>query len=115
MNGNDGYFEIALIEKPEYEGLTKAEVIDLHDMLSMPEAFPVEIGDINGNSYAMGFITPHAAEELQYEYGQDSELGQFISLILDDMNKESEDGTYIFNNLRIWMNRDVSKIIGMEE
>lgn len=83
--------------------------------MEKPEAFPVEIGDINGNSYAMGFITPHAAEELQYEYGQDSELGQFISLILDDMNKESEDGTYIFNNLRIWMNRDVSKIIGMEE
>lgn len=115
MNGNDVYFEIVLIEKPEDEGLLKSEVMDLYDMLSQSEAFPVEIGDINGNSCAMGFITPHAAEELQYEYGQDSELGQFISLILDDMNKESEDGTYIFNDLRIWMNRDVSKIVGMEE
>lgn len=104
----DGYFEIALIEKPGCEGLTRAEIMDLHDMLSRPEAFPVEIGDINGNSAAMGFITPKAAEELQYEYGQDSELGQFISSILDDMNKESEDGTYVFKDLRIWLNREVA-------
>lgn len=104
---NDRYFEIALIEKPGCEGLTKSEVMDLHDMLSRPEAFPVEIGDINGNSSAIGFITPQAAEELQYEYGQDSELGQFISSILDDMNKESEDGTYEFQGLKVWMSRDI--------
>ncbi len=104
-NENVGCFEIALIEKPGCEGLTKSEVMDLHDMLSRHTAFPVEIGDINGNSSAMGFITPQAAEELQYEYGQDSELGQFISSILDDMDKESEDGTYMFKDLRIWMGR----------
>ncbi len=103
---NKQYFEVALIEKPGCEGLTKSEVMDLHDMLSRPEAFPIEIGDVNGNSSAMGFITPQAAEELQYEYGQDSELGQFISSILNDVDKESEDGTYIFKELRIWMNRE---------
>ena len=103
----DGYFEIALIEKPGCEGLTRTEVMDLHDMLSRPEAFPIEIGDINGNSSAIGFITPQAAEELQYEYGQDSELGQFISAILDDMTKESEDGTYVFKDLRVWMSRNI--------
>jgi len=58
------------------------------------------------NSSAMGFITPQAAEELQYEYGQDSELGQFISSILDDTDKESEDGTYVFKDLRIWMSKE---------
>lgn len=96
---------MALIEKPGCEGLTKSEVMDLYDMLSRPEAFPVEIGDINGNSAAMGFITPQAAEELDYMYGRDSELGQFISSILDDMNNESEDCTYVFKDLRIWMSR----------
>lgn len=100
------YFELALIEKPGCKGLTKAEVMDLYDMLSQPEAYPVEIGDVDGNIAAIGFITPQAAEELQYEYGQDSELGQFISSILDDMEKESEDGTYLFKNLRIWMSRN---------
>ncbi len=105
---NDRYFEIALIEKPGCEGLTRMEVLDLHDMLSGPEAFPIEIGDVNGNSSAMGFMTPQAAEVLQYEYGQGSELGQFISSILDDMDKESEDGTYVFKDLRIWMSRAVA-------
>lgn len=101
-------FDVALIEKPGCEGLTRTEVTCLYDMLSHPETFPVEIGDVNGNSSAMGFITPHAAEELQYEYGQDSELGKFISSILDDMNKESEDGTYVFKDLRIHMSREVA-------
>lgn len=53
----------------------------------------------------MGFITPQAAEKLQYEYDQNSELGQYISSILDDMDKESDDCTYEFKNLKIWMSR----------
>ena len=102
------YYDVTLIEKPGNAGLIKNEVVDLMDMLNSLEGFPLEIGDINGNSSAMGFITPTAAEKLQYEYGQDSELGQFISSILDDMNKESEDGTYEFKELRIWMNREAA-------
>lgn len=98
-------FEIAMIEKPGDSGLTKSEVMDLHDMLSFPEAFPIEIDDVNGNSFAMGFITPLAAEELSYAYDQESALGQYIASILDDANKESEDCTYTFNGLRIWMGR----------
>ena len=101
----NGCFEVALIEKPGCEGLTKSEVMDLYDMLSQSEAFPVEIGDVNGNSAAMGFITPQAAEELDYMYGQDSELGEFISSILDDMHNESDDCIYSFKNLKIWMSR----------
>lgn len=101
------YYDLVLIEKPGNEGLIKTEVIDLMDMLNSLEGFPLEIGDINGNSSAMGFITPTAAEKLQFEYDQDSELGRFISSILDDMDKESEDGTYVFKDLRIYMSREV--------
>lgn len=99
----DCHFEIALIEKPSCEGLTKSEVMKLYDMLSTPEGFPIDIGDTNGCSAAMGFITPEAAEELMYEYGQNSALGEFISSILDDSNKESEDGIYTFKDFKIWM------------
>lgn len=99
-------FEVVLLEKPGCLGLTRSEVVDLYDMLSESEGFPVEIGDINGNSSAMGFITPRAAKVLDYEYGQDSKLGEFISSILDDINKESKDGIYNFEGLRIWLNRD---------
>ncbi len=99
------YYDVALIEKPGAEGLSRNDVIDVFDILDDVEGFPVEIGDINGNSSAMGFITPKAAEKLQYEYDQNSEFGQFISSILDDMNKESDDGTYKFKDLTIWMTR----------
>ena len=71
------------------------------------EAFPVEIGDFNGNSSAIGFITPDAAETLQYEYGQESELGWFVAGILDDMDKESENGSYQFNGLNIYIGRNL--------
>lgn len=99
-------FDVVLIEKPGTEGLTKSNVVDLFDMLKETEAYPIEIGDVNGNSSAMGFITPQAAEKLQYEYDQDSELGQFISSILNDMNKEADNGVYKFKDLNIWLNRD---------
>lgn len=99
------YYDIVLLEKPGNAGLIKTDVIDLMDMLNSLEGFPLEIGDINGNSSAMGFITPQAAEKLSYVYDQESELGQYIASILDDMNKESEDCIYTFNGLRIWMSR----------
>lgn len=98
-------YDIVLIEKPGCEGLTIKDVVSLYDKLSEEEGFPVEIGDINGNSTAMGFITPSAADKLEEEYGQESELGSFISSILDDMDKESEDGTYSFKDLKVWIGR----------
>ena len=100
------YYDIVLLEKPGNAGLIKTDVIDLMDMLNSLEGFPLEIGDINGNSSAMGFITPQAAEKLSYVYDQESALGQYIASILDDVNKESEDCTYTFNGLRIWMSRE---------
>lgn len=99
-------FDIAMIEKPGLEGLTRTEAMYLYDMLSDTEAYRIEIGDINGNSTAMGFMTPAAADILNFEYDQDSELGKFISSILDDMDKESEDGTYDFKGLKVWLNRN---------
>ncbi len=98
-------FDIALIEMPGNAGLSKADMMDLYDLLADTSAFPIEIGDINGNSSAMGLITPEAAEKLQYEYDQQSALGTFISGILDDMEKETEDGRYEFNGLNIWLTR----------
>ncbi len=99
-------FDIALIEMPGTQGLSKSNVIDLYDMLKESEAYPMEIGDINGCSSAMGFITPSAAEKLDYEYNQQSDIGNFIASILDDTNKESDDGTYVFNTLDIYITRD---------
>ena len=98
-------FAAALIEKPIDEGLTRSEITDLYDMLAGTEAIPIEICNPNGNSAAMGFITVQDADNLDYRYDQDSEIGQFIASILNDMNKESEDCCYKFGTMDIWLSR----------
>ena len=95
-------FEITLIEKPNVDGLTKAEVMEMYDQMNGDEAYPLEI--IGCETSAMGFITPEAAEILDYDY-QESGLNDFVTVILDDMNNESEDGTYEFRGIRIHLSR----------
>ncbi len=95
-------FGITLIEKPNVDGLTKAEVMEMYDQMDGDEAYPLEIG--GSETSAMGFITPEAAEILDYDY-QESGLNDFVTVILDDMNNESEDGTYEFRGIRIHLSR----------
>lgn len=99
MNGLTS-FDIVLVQKPLDTGMTKEDVIDLFDALNTDEAFNIEIQD--ENSVAMGFITTKAAEKLNYDY-EASGLNAFIKNILSDMNNESDDCTYQFNNLSIWL------------
>lgn len=96
------YFGITLIEKPNVDGLTKAEVMEMYDQMNGDEAYPLEISGCETS--AMGFITPEAAEILNYDY-QESGLNDFVAVILDDMNNESEDGTYEFRGIRIHLSR----------
>lgn len=95
-------FGITLVEKPNVDGLTKAEVMEMYDQMNGDEAYPLEISGCETS--AMGFITPEAAEILDYDY-EDSGLNDFVAVILDDMNNESEDGTYEFRGIRIHLSR----------
>lgn len=95
-------FGITLVEKPNVDGLTKAEVMEMYDQMNGDEAYPLEISGCETS--AMGFITPEAAEILNYDY-QESGLNDFVAVILDDMNNESEDGTYEFRGIRIHLSR----------
>lgn len=95
-------FGITLVEKPNVDGLTKAEVMEMYDQMDGDEAYPLEISGCETS--AMGFITPEAAEILDYDY-KESGLNDFVSVILNDMNNESEDGTYEFRGIRIHLSR----------
>lgn len=95
-------FGITLVEKYNVDGLTKAEVMEMYDQMDGDEAYPLEISGCETS--AMGFITPEAAEILDYDY-EDSGLNDFVAVILDDMNNESEDGTYEFRGIRIHLSR----------
>ena len=95
-------FDIVLLEKPGVEGLTKSEVMDLYNMLKHPEGYPIEIENVDGESSAMGFITPNAAYQLKYEYNM---IKKKIGEILADMNLENENGVYRIENLDVYLSR----------
>lgn len=97
-------YGIVLREKELTCGLSKNDVIDLFDMLNDIEAYPIELEAKEHECSAMGFITPGAAELLDYDY-ETSGLHDFIADILDDMNNESENCEYVFSGIRIWLSR----------
>lgn len=98
------YYGIALKEKALTHGLTRSDVIDLFDKLDNIEAYPIELEAKYHECSAMGFITPEVAELLDYDY-EESGLHDFIALILDDVNKESDDCEYEFRGIKIYLTR----------
>ena len=100
-------FDVALIEKPFLDGLSFADVKGLFNLLSIDEngeVYPIEIQS-DCQSSAMGFITSEAADKIDYEYEVNTRFADFITDILDDMEKESEYHTYEYKGLRIWLER----------
>lgn len=95
-------YDVVLIEKPDIEGLTKKEIIGMLSYLKGDYAYPLEIEATMVESIAMGFITPSAANELNYIY---DELSIFVANILNDMNNETSNGVYDFKDLKIKISR----------
>lgn len=95
-------FDLVLKEVPDTNGLTKTDVMDLYDMLKENEAYPIEIMNPEHESSAMGFITPTAADSLEYDY---TDISSEIGNILADMNLENETGIYNIKNLDIYLSR----------
>lgn len=100
-------FDVALIEKPFFDGLSFADVKGLFNLLSIDEngeVYPIEIQS-DCQSSAMGFITSEAADKIDYEYEVNTRFADFIIDILDDMDKESKDCMYEYRGLKIWLGR----------
>jgi hypothetical protein len=86
-------YNIALLEKPLDEGLSKSEVMNLFDMLSGVNAIPIEIQ--GEHSTAMGFINLTDAEFMNYDY---TKLEDFVKSVLNDMNNENDNCEYEVEN-----------------
>ena len=97
-------FDVVLIEKVGDDGLLKDDAEMMFRIMNGSEAYPIEVENLRGDSSAMGFIAKDAARKIEYEYTA-SGLFPFIGEILGDMNLESEDGTYMFNGLSIYLTR----------
>lgn len=95
-------YDIVLIEKPGCDGITLTEIKQIFPMLKDTEAFPIELEAKEHECSAMGFITPNAADQLNYEYNA---LRTFVANILDDMANETPDNTYSYQNLTIYLTR----------
>lgn len=99
-------YNIVLLEKEGTQALSKWEVLSLLELLKDTGVYPVELEAYE--SSAIGFITSEAAEKLDYDY-ESSGLHNFIARILDDMELENKDGIYHFQNLSIYLSREVHK------
>lgn len=97
-------YDVVLIEKPFFEGISFLEIKSLFNLLLTDEVYPIEIQS-NCESSAMGFITSEAADKIDYAYETNTYFANFITDILDDMKNESEDHTYEFKGLKIWLGR----------
>ena len=97
-------YGLVLKEKHGVEGITRNDSIVMFNMLDENTAYPIELSAYAQESSAMGFITPKAAELIEYDY-EYSGLHNFIALILDDSCREKENCEYEFKGIKIWMSR----------
>ena len=97
-------YGLVLREKYGIEGISRNDVVELFDMLDSTEAFPIELSSYEHENVAMGFITPRAADLVDYDY-ENSGLREYISSILDDMERESDTCEYEFKGIKIWLSR----------
>lgn len=93
-----GKYDVVLLEKPETSGLTQMDCMELFAKMTEEEFYPLEVLNPASESAAMGFIGVKAAETINYEF---SGLNLFVGQILADMEKETEDGTYVYQSLNI--------------
>lgn len=98
-------FGIMLREKEGEYGLTYDDILELMKPLKNKEVFPVEFFAKEHECVAMGFITVEAANMLDFDYDEDSDISHFVAEILDDMDLETENGEYEFEGICIKMTR----------
>lgn len=97
-------YDVVLIEKPFFEGISFLEIKSLFNLLLTDEVYPIEIQS-NCESSAMGFITSEAADKIDYVYETNTYFECFVKDILDDIDKEYEDCMYEYRGLKIWLGR----------
>lgn len=102
QKGLETMFDIALIEKPDTEGLSKTEIAELMNHIdSSNGVYPIEISG-TVSSTAMGFISTTASEKLDHKH---EPLKNYVRCILDDMENEDPTGVYKFKDLIIRLTR----------
>lgn len=101
-------YDVVLLEVQGETGLKRSEIMSLLDKINGDEVYPLEILSDVVESCALGFITPKAANTLDFDYAE-SGLTDFIKSIIDDINNETKNCEYSFKELTIFMSRNVQE------
>jgi len=98
-------FDVVLIEKECGTGFTINEIQELYKKMNHEKGYPIEIYNNNGESSAMGFIS----ESGYNKCAEDPQkiLENYIGEILGDMNLENDSHTYIYDNLVVYLTRNI--------
>lgn len=93
---------VCLMEKPGKRGLDGTDISRMMQELRGTEVYPVEFFAAKHECSAIGFITAEFAEVLEYGY---QELAKYVAGILDDLEKATADGLYLFHGFTIMLSR----------
>lgn len=101
-------YDIVLLEKEGIKGITNDEITKMYDLLASDSAYPVDLQAFDHECSGMGLISVSAAEQLDFDY---TELHRFIAGVLEwnNIENETEDGTYHFRDLNILLTRNLPK------
>lgn len=105
MSEPERKYDLAFYEVREDLGLTLGQIKELSDKLYFlnedgGRMLPLEVENQLGCSVAIGFITEHIAEELDYLFDG---VKDFVQSILEDTSLESEDCSYTFDGCNIYI------------
>ena len=90
-------FHAVMLQKGGVDGLTKAEITRLLDMLpDDAEVYPIDLEARDHECSAQGFILSEGADMIDFDY-EASGFHDFVAEIMDDMENESPDCIYCFD------------------
>lgn len=97
-------YDVVLVEKELDKGIKEGDILSMLSLLKEQEFIQIEVE--SNYSCAMGFIGLHAAESINYDLAK---IKEFLSGVLNDMDQETENNNYNFENLNIYMSRNLPK------
>lgn len=97
-------YDVVLVEKELTEGIKEGDILSMLSLMKEQEFIQIEVE--SDHSCAMGFIGLQTAESINYDLVK---LKEFLSGILNDMDQETETNDYIFENMNVYMTRNLPK------
>lgn len=91
-------YDVAVVQSDG--GISIDSFKELLEMVNDEHVLPLDLEANHAECSAIGVISVGAAERLDYDY---EKLRLYLGEIMDDMDKESENGEYEYEGLKVFM------------